>query len=255
MIPPTMSAVSLIVIVAALLVGSIGKAITGFGLPLIAIPVMAVFLGVETAVVAMVIPAGYSNVALLWEFRRSAGTVPGLWIAIGFGLFAIVLGTWLLKVLDPAILRLVLAGWIGVYLASRLVGVSIPSAAGGSRALMAAAVGVGGVCQGATGMAGPVVVTVIHAMRLERDVVVFALSAIFFSYSIAQITSMTVFDLFTLERLTQGLIALVPVIVGTWLGIRLGRRIHVRTFNICVFVLLSAMALKLGYDGLVGLRL
>ena len=104
-------------------------------------------------------------------------------------------------------------------------------------------------------MAGPGIVTVMHAMRLDRDVVVFALSAIFFSYSIAQITSMTAFDLFTLERVTQGLIALVPVIVGTWLGIRLGRRIHVRTFNICVFVLLSAMALTLGYDGLVGLRL
>ncbi len=253
MIAPAMSADALLVIVTALLIGSIGKAITGFGLPLVAIPVMAVFIGVETAVVVMVIPAGYSNLAMLWEFRRSAGTVPGLWLAIGLGLFAIALGTWLLKVLDPALLRLVLAGWIGVYLASRAVGVTMPPAAGRRRAMVAAAVGLGGICQGATGIAGPIVVTAMHALRLDRAVLVYVLSAIFFSYSIAQITSMTAFGLLTTERVIQGLIAMVPVIAGTWLGLKLGRRIDARTFNICVFVLLSAMALKLAYDGITGL--
>ena len=253
MIAPAMSADALLVIVTALLIGSIGKAITGFGLPLVAIPVMAVFIGVETAVVVMVIPAGYSNLAMLWEFRRSAGTVPGLWLAIGLGLFAIALGTWLLKVLDPALLRLVLAGWIGVYLVSRAVGVTMPPAAGRRRAMVTAAVGLGGICQGATGIAGPIVVTAMHALRLDRAVLVYVLSAIFFSYSIAQITSMTAFGLLTTERVIQGLIAMVPVIAGTWLGLKLGRRIDARTFNICVFVLLSAMALKLAHDGITGL--
>ncbi len=253
MIAPAMTADSLIVIVAALLIGSIGKAITGFGLPLIAIPVMAVFIGVETAVVVMVIPTGYSNVALLWKFRKTSGGVPGLWLGITIGLLTIGLGTWLLKVLDPALLRLILAGWIGVYLASRAVGFSVSQAAGARRALVAAAVGLGGICQGATGIAGPVVVTAMHAMRLDRDVLVFALSAIFFSYSIAQTASMTLFGLFTAERVVQGLIAIIPVAAGTWLGLWLGHRIGAKTFNACVLVLLTIMGLKLAHDGIAGL--
>ena len=253
MIARAMSVDSLIVVVAALAIGSIGKAITGFGLPLVAVPVMAAFIGVETAVVVMVIPSGYSNLALLWEFRRSAGAVPGLWPAIGLGLCAIGLGTWLLRVLDPALLRLVLAGWIGVYLASRAIGVTVPAAAGRCRAVVAAAVALGGVCQGATGIAGPVLVTAMHALRLDRAALVHALSAVFFSYSIAQIASMSMFGLLTAERAAQGLIALVPVVVGTWLGLKLGRRIDARTFNVCALALLAAMALKLAHDGIAGM--
>ena len=48
MIAPAMPVESLIVVVAALALGAVGKAITGFGLPLVAVPVMAAFIGVET---------------------------------------------------------------------------------------------------------------------------------------------------------------------------------------------------------------
>ena len=64
---------------------------------------------------------------------------------------------------------------------------------------------------------------------------------------------MTAFGLFTTERVVQGLVAMIPVVVGTWLGLRLGRRIDARTFNVCVLVLLSAMAVKLAHDGVTGM--
>ena len=116
-----------------------------------------------------------------------------------------------------------------------------------------AAVGLGGLCQGATGIAGPVVVTILHAMRLERGVLVFVLSAVFLSYSVAQVAAMTWFELFTAERLILGVIALVPVIAGTWAGLWLGRRMDAKTVNICVYALLVAMGSKLAHDGIVGL--
>ena len=57
-----MSIESLAVVIAALLVGTLGKAITGFGLPLFAVPAMAAFIDVQTAVVVMVLPSTLSNV-------------------------------------------------------------------------------------------------------------------------------------------------------------------------------------------------
>ena len=60
-----MSIESLAVVIAALLVGTLGKAITGFGLPLFAVPAMAAFIDVQTAVVVMVLPSTLSNVWLM----------------------------------------------------------------------------------------------------------------------------------------------------------------------------------------------
>ena len=63
----------LVVIVAAIAVGAFIKGATGGGLPQIAIPVMAVFLGVEHAVVVMTIPGVIANGWLVWTHRQEAG--------------------------------------------------------------------------------------------------------------------------------------------------------------------------------------
>ena len=52
-----------LVIVLALVAGGLTKGLTGLGLPGIAVPIMAIFLGVETAVMVMVLPTLATN---LW---------------------------------------------------------------------------------------------------------------------------------------------------------------------------------------------
>ncbi|MGH8881913.1 MAG: hypothetical protein ACRD0P_31950, partial [Stackebrandtia sp.] len=64
--------VDLVVIVAAIAVGAFIKGATGGGLPQIAIPVMAVFLGVERSVVVMAIPGVVANGWLVWSHRTEA---------------------------------------------------------------------------------------------------------------------------------------------------------------------------------------
>ena len=66
----------LIVIVAALALGGLLKGVTGVGLPLIAVPVMAGFLGVERAVISMVIPSLVLNAYQVWTHRDQASHVP-----------------------------------------------------------------------------------------------------------------------------------------------------------------------------------
>lgn len=247
-----MSVASLLVVVAALLIGTIGKAITGFGLPLIAIPVMAAFIDVETAVVIMVFPSTLSNVWLLWEFRGAASRIERLPFALACGLVGIAFGTWLLKTLDHRILALVLAGWIGVFLLMRSTGRTFAFSDRQQRVMLPIVVGLGGITQGATGIAGPIVVTYMHAFRLDRGLVVFAVSAIFLSYGLTQIASMLTLGLMTADRLLAGLVATIPVIVGMPLGLRIGRAIDARAFNACVYALLALTGLKLVWDGLGG---
>ena len=247
-----MSYEALAVIFLALAVGSLGKAIAGFGLPLIAIPVMAPYLGVENAVVVMVIPATMTNAWLGWEHRAETAAVANLWPALAVGLAGIVAGTWLLSELDDRILALIMACWIAVYLASLLFKGAIRIPLAQRRFLTPIVVLLGGLSQGATGIAGPIVVTYLHALKLAPRAHVFAVSAIFLSYGLCQMVAMSGFGMFTEERLIQSLIALVPVAAMTWIGIRIGRVISRRVFDACVVVLLIAMGARLAWKGFTG---
>ncbi|MDE0333834.1 MAG: sulfite exporter TauE/SafE family protein [Defluviicoccus sp.] len=245
-----MSIESLAVVIAALLVGTLGKAITGFGLPLFAVPAMAAFIDVQTAVVVMVLPSTISNVWLVWTFRRSAAVIPGLWAGLGCGVVGIGIGAWLLSALDPAIMALVLSGWIAVYLLTELARGEVPRRLTESRSIFASMVGLAGVCQGATGIAGPILVTYMYAMRLPREVLVFGLSAVFLSYGVIQAGFYLSLGLVSEERVWQSAAATIPVILGMPLGLWIGRRIQARAFRHLVRALLLAAGVKLFVDGL-----
>ena len=61
---------SLLVMFIALAAGSLVKGISGLGLPLVAIPVMAGFMEVDRAVAIMIIPGFLMNCYLLWAYRE-----------------------------------------------------------------------------------------------------------------------------------------------------------------------------------------
>ena len=245
-----MSIESLAVVIAALIVGTLGKAIAGFGLPLFAVPAIAAFIDVQTAVVVMVLPSTVSNVWLIWTFRRSAAAIPGLWAGLGLGVVGIGAGAWLLSALDPAIMALVLSGWIAVYLLAELARIEIPSRLTESRAMLTAAIGLAGVSQGATGIAGPILVTFMYAMRLPREILVFGLSVVFLSYGAIQAGFYLSLGMVGEERLWQSAAATLPVILGMPVGLWIGRRIDARVFRHLVRALLLAAGVKLFVDGL-----
>ncbi len=247
-----MSYEALAIIVVALALGTIGKAITGFGLPLFAIPVMAPFFGVEHSVVVMIIPATVTNVWLLWEHRAERSALGNPWPMLAGGLVGVIAGTWLLSALDDRMLALLLAGWIGFYLVSLLFDGGIRISHAHRRILSPAVVMAGGVSQGAMGIGGPLIIPYLNALRLTQGAQVFAIAAIFTAYGAFQTIAASGLGLFTAERLVQGVIALVPVVATMAVGIRIARHVSKRVFDICVIVLLAAMGTKLAWQGIFG---
>lgn len=247
-----MSIESIIVIIIALSVGSIGKAITGFGLPLIAIPVMASFIGVETSVVIMVIPGVVTNLWQMWEHRAHRAAIDGLGAMLAACILGVAVGTWLLSWFDDRVLSLILAGWIAIYLLNLLYkgGVRIPRRM--ARFLSPTVVLVTGVVQGATGASGPIFVTYLHALRLPAGIQVYIVSVIFIAFALSQLVAIVGFGLLTAERLWLSLLALIPIGLTMPIGFRIGRVIDRRAFDACVVALLAATALKLAWNGLAG---
>lgn len=232
--------------------GAIAKGATGVGLPLVGVPVLASFLGVEHAVVLMALPTVVTNGWLLWEHRGMRGHTRHLPLMLVLGMAGAVIGTVLLRVAAERWLAATLALLILAYLGVRL---ARPRAALPRRAtrVLSPPVGLaGGVLQGLTGVSGPLIITYFHAFQLAHGAFVFSIAAVFQLYSVAQIATFVGVGLYTPTRVVESVVALVPVVALFPVGIRLARRLAPRHLDRAVLALLLIMAVKLGYDAVVG---
>jgi uncharacterized protein len=121
-----MDLAEVLLVVAAMFLGAFVKGVSGVGLPLIAIPVMATFLGVEHAVVVMTIPGILTNIWLLWRHRQHLRLLRSLAGLLILGCIGAVVGTYGLKALDPRLLALALVGVISTYVALFLRNEAMP---------------------------------------------------------------------------------------------------------------------------------
>jgi uncharacterized protein len=236
------------VIVAAIAVGAFIKGATGGGLPQIAIPVMAVFVGVEDAVVVMTIPGVIANGWLVWTHRheaRNTHDLPGMLVA---GTAGAVVGTLLLHSLDGRWLSGALAVVIAAYIVLAIAhpGFTIPA-----RVTRYASPPVGlvaGGLQGATGISGPLLTTWLHGFGLKPRAFVFGISTLFFVFAVVQMVTLAGVGLYTTERVLLSLLALIPIALALPLGSAAARRLDPQTFQRIVLVLLAASVASLLHD-------
>lgn len=240
----------LVVIVAAIAVGAFVKGATGGGLPQVAIPVMAPFLGVERAVVLMAIPGIVSNAWLVWTHRDTVRQTRDLPVLLATSTAGAVVGTVALKSLDArvlsGVLSVVIVGYITVVLVhpgfrfpprvTRVASPPVGLAAGG--------------LQGATGISGPLVTTYLHGYQLAPRAYVFSLAALFCVGAVVQTLTLAVVGLYTSARLGQSLLTLLPIALFLPLGSRAARRLSPATFQRIVLVLVAASAISLVHQAL-----
>jgi len=228
-------------------IGALAKGITGVGLPILAVPVLASFTSVEEAVVLMVLPSIAANGWLVVTHRKWAVLREHRGFLL-FGLAGGILGTWLLSILDEHWRKLILAIWLGVYLLQYFSKQSYDRYFSG-RGNLGSLLGVAaGTIQGASGISAPIVAPYFHANGLVRETYAFATASTFLLFSFAQIAAMSRLELLTTERLMIGLIAVVPTLLFTHLGIRWSRSISEKTFHNILLTLFVAMELKLVID-------
>ena len=114
---------SIIIMTLALAAGAVVKGATGMGLPLVALPVLTAFFGLQHAVGLMTIPIIVTNIWQVWRFRSEAGSarlsfMPWFLVA---GAIGIGIGTWALTALPERFLVLTLGIILLIYVALRLM--------------------------------------------------------------------------------------------------------------------------------------
>jgi uncharacterized membrane protein YfcA len=239
---------TLAIVFAAFAVGAFAKGLTGIGLPTIAIPFLASVIGAEQAVVTMAIPAFVSNVWICWGYRRMAPHVPQLGIALAFAAIGTVLGVYILSALSNDVLIYLIIGWIALYLLNLLLNPDFRIEGRAATIVAPLLALLGGVAQGTTGIAGPVVATWIHSYRLQKEGYVFGVCIMFLCISGVQTLSVAAGGLMDAERFLSGLLGVSPTLLFVPLGKRTLKHVSPVTFNriiiACIVVLEARLIWK-----------
>lgn len=247
-----MSIEALAAIIAALSAGSFVKGVTGLGLPLVAMPVLATAIGVQHAVAVLVLPGLASNTLLIhkqWMHARVVRDLPSL---MATGVVGAVIGSWGLAAFDDRTLSLAVAGMIAFYLVLMMARPNTKIAPELSR-LLAPVVGLcAGLLQGATGISGPLIGTYLHAYRLEPAAYVFAAAAAFQSMAVVQFFALIWFGVLTWDRALESMIATIPIFIIVPLAARLTTRVPRRKFELGLAAFLVIMGARLALKGIWG---
>lgn len=230
--------------------GAAVKAISGMGLPPVAIPVLGLFVGVEDAIVIMAIPTVVTNLALIWdgwEVRRRNEDLPRMLGAAAVGGAA---GAWLFSGLDPSVIAVLLSVVVGTYVVSRLVQRQW-TLESRTASRLALPVGLaGGVSQGATGLSGPVFATYLHAAALSPAVFVFSIAALFQLSSTFQVVGLAVLGHYDARLLGLSVLA-ATLALAVMLVVRpFARRVPRTAFDRIVLVIIAASTIQMLVDSL-----
>jgi uncharacterized protein len=238
---------SLAIMAAALTAGAVVKGATGMGLPLVALPVLTAFFGLQHAVGLMTVPLIFTNVWQVWRFRAARsdsrlGFLPLFLVGGGAG---IVLGTIALTNLPERVLVFTLGVILLAYVVLRLVAPKVTIGPDLAKRIGPLAGLGGGTLQGATGISAPIGVTFIHAMSLGRDAHVFTVSAMFLLFAAVQLVTLLVAGVMQTQWLLEGLLALLPIVLFMPVGQAIAGRLSPRAFDLMI----------LGFLGLVGAKM
>jgi len=248
---------TILIILTAISFGSFLKGMTGLGLPLFAIPALSMVIPVEDAVIIMLIPGIGSNLWLVISHREHRALIQDHKIFLILGFIGALLGTWLLQNLPEAILKSLLAIGLGLYLLRRVANFDlfnriiakkkITSENNSSNPWSFLGI-IAGVLQGASGMSAQVIAPYYHALGLSKAPYAFIVASSFLFFAVAQFTAMTGLELMNQERFTISLLALIPTLIFTRIGIHQAHRISIQGFDRVLLIMFFAMEIGLIID-------
>ena len=242
--------VEIVVVFGALAIGGFIKGVTGTGLPMLAIPVMSLFIGVERAVIIMSIPGVLTNIWLVAEHSSSARETRDLPVLIGTGLVGTVAGTMLLTSLDGRWLSLCLAALIVAYVVLRVRRPDTTLSPSTSRWLSPPVGLASGGLQGATGVSGPLISTYLHSFGMPPSAYIFAVSVLFGLFSAAQVVTLVALGSYSATLLVLGALAMIPIAVLLPLGSRLAKKLPAESFSHIIMATLVVAAAALVWQAL-----
>jgi uncharacterized membrane protein YfcA len=227
-------------------IASIVRGFTGFGLALVAVPLLQFIMPVsDTAVFIAMINLIFS----ILYYRRSREIVAGqplgrmaLWTGIG-----VAGGTLILKYINPAFIQLAWGVLIILIVTALARGLSFRKISDASAMTMSGIFG--GLLAGATGITGPPVAIVLSAMKTPREKFN-AIISIFILFAVSYaLVFYLISGLVTSETVLLSLCTVPALLAGLRTGDFLVSRISQKTFTNIIYIVLVLMGIITLFKG------
>ena len=219
----------------AFIAAGITKGVVGLGLPLAAVAVLTIPMGLREAVPLIIVPVVVTNA---WQMSRGGMLVPlfrRFWSMIALLGAGAWLGTVLLFVIDETLVGALLGVVIIVYSLVNIFALRFRIPAGHERWYSPGVGLLSGLLTGLTGSVGGPVAIYFQALGLDRETFLQAASLAFFLTALPWGGTLIAEGALDLEAAAIGAAALLPSFAGMWLGQRLGARMSQEVFSKGVF--------------------
>lgn len=244
------SATNIIALTLIIFFASVIRGFTGFGLALVAVPLIQFFLPVtDTAVFIAVINLIFS----LLYYQKSKDVVKGQPLGImalttGAGVAA---GTAMLKYVSPSVVQLVWGVLIIFIVFSLIKGVSFGIRS--ERAALSLSGIFGGILAGSTGIIGPPVAIILSSVNTPKEkfnaiISVFILFAVVYALIFYLLAG-----LIRTEVVMLALCSLPALLLGLRTGDKIMSRIGQKTFSTVIYIILVIMGSVTVIKGITGL--
>ncbi|MYA97307.1 MAG: sulfite exporter TauE/SafE family protein [Nitrospinae bacterium] len=244
-----MSELEFVATVCVLFFGGFVKGSIGFGTPLVAAPLLALFLAPQNVVTMLALPLLVTNITDTYRLRSEWRALGEIWLYLLCALAFIPVGVWFLGFGDPDFIRLMMGVMAYTYLLveSRLA--SFKELGAGFQRIVGAMMGATlGFVYGTTTISGAINMIYFSMLRLAKNPFIFLMNAFNTSGMFVIIASLTLQGFYTKPRLTSGLLAIIPVCIGYLVGIRVRERIDqalfFRLIRIALFLIATSLVLK-----------
>tara|TARA_R110002124_G_scaffold48148_7_gene142428 strand:- start:822 stop:1583 length:762 start_codon:yes stop_codon:yes gene_type:complete len=230
-------------------IGGLSKGAMGFGLPMIAIPMLTAFGSLPLALSIAVPPVVATNVWQVWKFRQHRGQ-PFMQRFLALGIVGVLIGASFLKYIEEAYLEVLLGCMVLFYLfvSQRKGSETLPVV---QRDKLSPVIGgFAGMAHGATGLSGLIGTPYFHAIGLTRPAFIFCNSIMFTVFSALHMPAMAVAGVYQPSAVPIGVIVILPAFAGLWLGGFWGGRLKASTFPIIVKAMLTIAAVLPIWNGL-----
>lgn len=221
------------------------KGVTGMGLPTVAMALLGSVMPPAAAAAIVVVPSLVTNVWQLLGGPALGRLLRRLWAMV----LGIVAGTVsaasLLVTIGSAWSALALGSALVLYAGYALVSPAWSVASRVERCLSPIVGLVTGVVTGATGVLVMPAVPYLQALRLEKDELVQALGLSFTVSTIALAGGLIVHGALRFDQASLSTLALVPALLGMWLGQKIRARISPKRFRQCFLCFLLLLGLEL----------
>jgi uncharacterized membrane protein YfcA len=239
------SAVSLVVVALTFVLAGMVKGVTGMGLPTVSMGVLGAFMPPVAAASLLLIPSFVTNVWQLVTGPNFSASIARLWPMMLGIMIGTIAGSRLLTSANTKWTTIGLGAALTLYALSSLLvrPLSVPSRA--ERSLSPVVGLTTGLITGGTGVFVIPAVPYLQALGLRKDDLIQALGLSFTVSTAALAIGLGVGGAFHREDIAASALALLPSLLGMWLGTLVRKRISGATFRRGFLCCLALLGLEL----------